>query len=199
MQPSRFNCPQCGDKLAPQFRHSKLIVCQSCNSTIFLEDDAVRLAGKESALIPMMSLLKLNVPFEYQTKTYLPVGHVRYRYDRGYWDEWWVIGNNGAGIWVSVDEGDFAFEKKVKLKEDIRFESLKLGQRIGSWQVTELDRAHCEGFEGELPEIIKVGDTFDYAHLSGPKDALMTLEFPPSGLIAYKGKWIDPFEVKTNG
>lgn len=199
MHSQSFNCPQCGDALARQFRHAKLIVCQSCDSTIFLEDDAVRLAGKQSALTPMMSLLKLNVPFEYQHQTYVPIGHVRYRYDRGYWDEWWVIGGDGKGIWVSVDEGDFAFETEIKLKEDIKYPSLILGRKIGSWIVTELDRAYCEGYEGELPEVIEAGESFDYAHLSGPKGALMTLEFPPSGLVAYKGKWIDPFEVITNG
>jgi len=40
-----MNCPQCGAALALYFKHTKLIQCESCKSSIFLENDAVQSAG----------------------------------------------------------------------------------------------------------------------------------------------------------
>ncbi|MEZ5479329.1 MAG: DUF4178 domain-containing protein [Thiolinea sp.] len=67
------------------------------------------------------------------------------------------------------------------------------------WQVTELNQASCEGFRGELPELITQGEQFDYAHLSGPEAALLTLEYTADASVqAYLGKWVDPFEIRVD-
>ena len=198
MHANQINCPQCGDTLPLKFRHTKLVVCVSCNSTIFLEDDAVRLAGKQSVLPTAPSLLQLQQPFNYQSHSYLPVGHVRYQYDNGFWDEWWVFDKGREGLWVTIDEGDFAFEKPVKAPKNVSFEKLTLDKKVNGWVVTERGKGICDGFEGELPEIIRVGDTFNYVHLSKSNGELLTLEFNDKGVQAYKGKWIDPFEITVD-
>ena len=198
MHSTNINCPQCGDALPLKFRHSKLVVCASCSSSIFLEDDAVRLAGKQSVLPEVPSLLQLQQPFSYRSHSYLPVGHVRYQYDNGFWDEWWVFDNKGEGTWVSVDEGEFAFEKPSKAPNNVSFDDLTLDRKINNWLVTERGHASCDGFEGELPEIINVGDSFDYAHLSKANGELLTLEFSDRGVKAYKGKWVDPFDITVD-
>jgi len=198
MHVTSINCPQCGDTLPLKFRHSKLAVCASCSSTIFLEDDEVRLAGKQSVLPKIPSLLQLQQPFSYQSHSYLPVGHVRYQYDNGFWDEWWAFDNKGEGIWVSVDEGEFAFEKPTKAPTNVSFNDLTLDKEVNNWLVTERGHASCEGFEGELPEIIAVGDSFDYVHLSKKNAEILTLEFSDKGVRAYKGKWVDPFDISVD-
>ncbi len=197
------NCPQCGSALPQQFRYSKLAVCAHCHSTIFLEDQAVRLAGKASVLAEMPSLLQLQLPFRYQEKTYTPVGQVRYRYQGGYWDEWWVIDSAGRGHWVSVDEGDFAFEILMEWQApfpDIR--TLQVGQTLVqqsvTWHITEKQLCQCEGVAGELPEPILPGERMGYVHLSGEHGALITLEYPFQGeACAYRGQWVDPFEIQV--
>ena len=197
------NCPQCGSALPQHFRHSKLAVCGHCHSTIFLEDEAVRLAGKASVLADMPSLLQMGVPFTYQQQTYTPVGLVRYRYQGGFWDEWWVMDNAGEGRWVSVDEGDFAFEIPMQWQApfpDIR--EIQVGKPLRRltqwWQVTEKNLCQCVGVRGELPEAILPDERMGYVHLSGEHGALATLEYPLQGEPrAYQGRWIDPFEIKV--
>lgn len=204
MEPDSLNCPQCGGELPLAFRFTKLIVCEQCDSTIFLEDDGVRLAGTQSTLADLPSLIQLKTPFSYDNTSYLPVGHIRYSYDHGFWDEWWLLDNSGEGKWMSVDEGDFAFEVPHKLQGSIpRLNQLHLDQTLGimgkDWKVTELGRATCEGFRGELPEVIEIGEQFDYVHLSAKDAALMTLEYiSPHQINAYLGKWVDPFEIKAD-
>ncbi|WP_020394089.1 DUF4178 domain-containing protein [Thiolinea disciformis] len=203
MKPKTHNCPQCGNLLPVHFRFSKLTVCAHCGSTIFLEDEAVRLAGKASVLADMPSLLQLRTPFTYQKLTYTPVGQVRYTYKGGFWDEWWVIDSTGMGRWLSVDEGDFAFESPMEWIDPFpNLREVQVGQTIKQrqqeWEITEKNIARCEGIKGELPEAIFPDDKMIYLHLSGNNSALVTLEYPMEGKpSAYQGSWIDPFEIKA--
>ena len=199
MYQNNINCPQCGSALALNFRHSKLRACEHCGSTIFLEDDAVEFAGKQSVLSKEASLVQLQQPFRYKKQSYLPVGHVRYQYEDGFWDEWWVINNAGEGLWVTVDEGDFAFERQVTTPENISFNHFQLGDEMRGWIVTERGHAVCDGFEGELPELVYQGERFDYVHLSKPGGQLFSLEFFEKKTKAFEGNWADPFEIQVEG
>lgn len=204
MQKDTLNCPQCGNALPLAFSFSKLTVCNQCDSTIFLEDQGARLAGTQSTLADLPSLIQLKTPFSYKKISYLPVGHIRYSYGQGFWDEWWVMDNQGEGVWMSVDEGDFAFEHPKKLQGSLpRINQISLDQTVRvmdkDWKVTEIGRATCEGFQGELPEVIEAGEQFDYIHLSAKDAALMTLEFfGPNEVYGYQGQWVDPFDIKVD-
>ncbi len=197
MYKNNINCPQCGSALPLSFRHSKLRVCDYCGSSIFLEDDAVRLAGKQSVPSQEPSLIQLQQPFVYKHQSYLPIGHIRYSYGKGFWDEWWVINNAGQGIWLTVDEGDFAFQKPTKAPKNIHFDQLSIDTKVGDWLVTERGHAVCQGYEGELPELVKEGDEFDYVDLSKRGGKLLSLEFTEQGIKAYKGFWLDPFDIQV--
>lgn len=204
MHSSTINCPQCGDQQSLSFKHTKLTVCSSCGSTLFIEDEQVRLAGKQSVLVDYPSLIQLHHPFTYQRDSYQPVGHIRYTYELGYWDEWWVLDNTGEGKWLSVDEGDFVLERPISIQSGLpNLALLSLEQEYTilnqEWVITELDQAKCVGFTGELPEVIEVGETYDYAHLSGLNGELLTLEFPENQAVrSYMGQWLDPYSIKVD-
>ncbi|MCK5902074.1 MAG: DUF4178 domain-containing protein [Cocleimonas sp.] len=198
MNTHTINCPQCGSDLPLTFRYSKLMLCDHCGSSLFLEDDAVRFAGKQSILPEYPSLLQLKQTFSYLNNTYLPVGHIRYDYEKGFWDEWWVIDNSGEGVWVTVDEGDFAFEREIEPPSPLQFQDLRLDTMFDGWLVTERGHATCEGFEGELPKIVTIGASFDYVDLSKRGGKLFSLEFSDQGIKAAKGIWVDPFEIKVD-
>ncbi|MDQ7084181.1 MAG: DUF4178 domain-containing protein [Sulfurovum sp.] len=196
-----FNCPQCGDSLALHFTHVKLVLCDSCKSTIFLENDATRLAGDSSVLSPEISIIHLNIPFMYAQKQYLPLGKIRYSYGRGFWEEWWLKDSANKEYWMSIDEGDVVLEQSITLdSKPIEWSSLVVGQILwDAWLVTELGTATCEGFEGSLPKYVSKGSAYAYAHLSGKDAQLMTLENANDGLEAYQGKWISLFDIKEMG
>jgi len=192
-----INCPQCGDALPLYIKHTKLVQCPSCKSNIFLEDNAVHLAGDSSVLVPEISILTLNTPFFYKQKSYLPLGKIRYSYGRGFWEEWWVKDTQNNEYWLSIDEGDLALQQKVEVTyPDSLFERLHVGLVTSDeWIVTEFNTAKCEGFEGSLPKKITIGSTYKYAHLSGKGAKLRTLELVENKLEAYEGNWISPFDI----
>jgi len=193
-----INCPQCGDALPLYFAHAKLAQCDSCGSSIFLDDEASRVAGESSVLAPEPSLIELGVTFSYNNKSYLPMGMIRYSYGRGFWEEWWLKDSSDGEHWLSVDEGDIVLEKLVDNEDDATvFGSPAIGQSVGEeWVITEIGIGTCQGFRGSLPKLVEVGQKHKYLHLSGYNARLKTIEISPRGMETYIGKWISPFEIK---
>ena len=192
-----INCPQCADTLPLYFKHTKLLQCNSCKSSIFLENDATKLAGDSSVLAPEISILTLNRAFFYDHKSYLPLGKIRYSYGRGFWEEWWVKDLQNNEYWLSIDEGDLVLQQKTQMHYDNNIvEHLSLGDVLNNeWIVTEVGTATCEGYEGALPKHIAIGSSYKYVHLSGKNAKLLTLEYAQNIIEGYEGKWISPFDI----
>ncbi len=198
-----INCPQCGAALENIVKYTKLIHCQYCDSLIVYEDENYKSAGKIAALSDEPSLLQLHKTFTYENITFTPIGQIRYTHDFGYWEEWFALDSKGEGFWVSVDEGDFAFESSLEtLKRLPKLDTLQLSKKLTlnkqKWIVTELSYGICEGFNGQLPSDITIGERFDYVHLSSPNsNLLMTLEYYEDKTNVFEGIWVDPYEIKV--
>jgi hypothetical protein len=208
--PARFklddrplNCPSCGAPLPRRLRHAKIAVCESCRSIVYLEGAEATFLGSQSALVDYPSLLELDCTYRYDKLLFEPVGMLRYSYGRGFWEEWWCVGDDGGGHWISVDEGDFAMEEPLGTRtglpsfDDIRRQGSAelLGE---AWTLTEVGEASLAGIAGQLPEVIDPRRQFFYLHLSQPGAKLLTLEYddPQGAPELHLGQWIDPFRIE---
>lgn len=192
-----INCPQCGYPLPIYFKWTKLVQCPACKSSIFLEDESIKLIGKSSTLSPEPSLLAIGEPIIIENKSFLPLGKIRYSYGRGFWEEWFLKGESNREFWLSIDEGDFALERPLNIPLPFKdFRELRVGGEYGKYVVTEKNRAECVGFEGELPREVKIGEVYEYAHLSKGGASLVTVEYQDGNLRIFVGEWIDPFKIK---
>ncbi len=199
---SELECPSCGAAVPVRIRLIKLAVCEHCNSTLFLQDDAVIHVGKKSMLTDIPSIIKVGGQYKYRNTTFEAVGRIQFDYGNGLWDEWWVMVNNGEGKWLSVDEGDIVMEVPFKLRGGIAdFSEIQIGQKLKldgkSLTVTEKDRATCVGMQGQLPEPMFPGKLHHYIHLTGAKGIHYTLEYCKGQIKAFKGVWIDPYDIVT--
>ncbi|MGI9511052.1 MAG: DUF4178 domain-containing protein [Geminicoccaceae bacterium] len=199
--PRTFACPNCGAELEARLRTTKLVACNYCDSNVLLEDDAVRLAGKQGVMADYPSLIQMHGNYRYRDWKFMAVGRARFDYGQGFWDEWWVTSGDGEGRWLSVDEGDFALEETVDIEKTPSPFELTPGSRIEigdeSLLVTEQGRALCVGVQGELPEVLEVGDSYSYFHLSGAGGRLYTLEIDRGRAAFHRGHWLDPFEIEA--
>lgn len=206
---STQNCPSCGAAAPPLLKHSKLAVCNYCNSTLFVNDAQVQSAGEKSVLSETPSILTMACRFQMSQWTFEPIGRIRYEYGSGEtagsgdWDEWWVLQSDGKTRWISNDEGEYVVQNKVALQGDPPpYENLVIGTDINLFsqklRVTELNCATCLGVEGQLPEVIKIGDSHRYAHLESAKGVLITAEYDEQDAATFhKGLWVDPFDIKA--
>jgi len=180
-----------------------MVACDYCESTVLLDDEGLRKAGEAGTMAEEPSLIALGQDFTYDGMTLMPVGHARFAYKNGWWDEFWCLDGKGSGAWVSVDEGDIAIELPMKLNEKFSLWDLKLGNTVTvdgeRFRITETETATCEALRGEFPEELERGEEYRYWHLSGPKARLLTLELSDGEFFATEGYWIDPYLLRAEG
>ena len=198
-----LNCPACGASAPVNLKFTKLMVCEHCKTTLFIEDEAVKHAGKKAALIDTPSIFSIGRRYRYRTMYFEPMGRIQFEYGdgTGVWDEWWVMDDSGTGKWISIDEGDIAIETPVEHTEELpECILLKPGQELKllgqTLTVTEVNKASCLSVEGRLPEVIFAGEKHQYAHCSAPGGILFTIECSEDTRQLYKGSWIDPFDIE---
>ena len=141
-------------------------------------------------------MLQLHNPIQIADKNFLPVGKIRYAYGRGFWEEWFLTDNQNQQFWLSIDEGDFVLQQKSNIILPFKNPSaVSVGRKYGKYIVTEKGSGECVGFEGELPETIKLGESHVYLHLSEGKGKLLTLENDGTKNQIFTGEWIDPLTI----
>ncbi|WP_162528310.1 DUF4178 domain-containing protein [Gemmobacter caeruleus] len=194
------SCPSCGDVLAPRFAAAKMITCASCGTTLFLEDDAVRLAGQQGVLHELPAPIQLGQEFLVTGRRLLPVGLLRYDYGRGTWDEYWCLDSHRDGFWISVDEGDLVVQSALPASRAPKLTAPPgLGQTIRfdgrDWDVQEQDSARLIGWRGELPEQVEMGEAHRFVNCAHG-DYLLSGEFWKGGSAWFLGQWIDPYDLR---
>jgi len=195
-----FSCPNCGNIIKPAIDTCQLLICSACNSSIFYDNGNLENHGKMAALADEPSLFQLNHRYKHLDWCFTPIGRVRYDYGEGTWDEFYVLSDNGATNWVSVDEGDVAIEKLVKSNVQVQpFGELRVGDQVTLLNqrltVTEKNTCTLVGAEGQLPFPIEPNDTYDYIDLLGPKSSSFTVEYQKDSVECFKGTWVDPYEI----
>lgn len=179
---------------------TRVVACGYCDTTQIFEDDAFRLAGKQGVMLDVPTLFKLGEAVKIDGRQMTPIGHARFSYGRGWWDEFWCETADGT-IWVSVDEGDVAIERPVPADKVPKSFEAQLGAEITiagvRYRVTEAETAECLAVRGEFPELLEIGETHLYFDLSGPSGEIVTLEQWEDQSAWFYGRWVDPWKVKV--
>ena len=127
----------------------------------------------------------------------MPIGKIRYSYGRGFWEEWFLRDTQNREFWLSIDEGDFVLQQRVKITLPFTNPlAVNVGEKHGKYVVSEKGTGKCVGFEGELPENLKIGESHIYLHLSEGGGKLLTLESTGIKTETFAGEWIDPLTIK---
>lgn len=193
-------CPSCGAPVERHLPYAKLIVCEYCSSSVFLNDGVVENAGQKSVAVDLPSMFSIGIPLQWNSISLTPRGCVTYDWGKGLWQEWWVQANTGEDFWVSVDEGDIVIQRPIELDDLPDYASAEMNQAISlqgqEYKVTERGEASCVSFKGELPEQLEHDEIHQYLHLSY-SSKLITVEYADGEVKAFSGEWIDPFDLKA--
>ncbi len=198
------NCPKCGGGLAPQFARLKMMTCPACGTSLFVQDDQFVLAGDQGVMHDAPMLFALGDTVMLEGMTFRPLGHVRYSYGRGWWDEFWALDERGAGAWISVDEGEVVVQRAL---DPGAWPALAAPAGLGTvitsrgteFRVTEVETAVCDALRGELPDILTVGESHRFVNASDGREGLLSGEFWEGGQAWFAGRWFDPFDLRRVG
>ncbi|VAX42066.1 hypothetical protein MNBD_PLANCTO02-1561 [hydrothermal vent metagenome] len=189
----QFSCPSCGADITAQSQHVNLVICPSCQTSVLVDEKAVKISGKMSLLAVTSGPLFVKGTGTLGKRRFTVLGRVRYGYEAGFWDEWYLSFESGEFSWISEDELNYTFEKRTSLKSSpIDYASATPGDFITigkeKLHIDEKGIAICEGAEGELPFVVEEGEKVPYLDLSSGK-LFATLEYELDGNITlYHGR-----------
>jgi hypothetical protein len=195
-----LTCPNCGHPIPATARKIVMQTCASCDTTLYRQGDALLNAGSAGEMHETPGLFGLGDIVKLGRKAWEVLGHARFSYGRGWWDEFWCEDPTGLGAWVSVDEGDIVIQ--FPLGEDQRpsfTTDVGVGHKFRflgeDFTVIEHGEGSCVALRGLFGERLGIGDSFRYANAQGNDGALLSCERDGSGMSYFIGEWHDPFEI----
>lgn len=195
-----FECPSCGAPVKQSHPGSQVLVCNYCGQTSLVNADTLEALGEKKLLIDYGSSFQIGKSGKYRGRDFLVLGRIRYEYEDGFWDEWYVSYlDDGSTAWVQEDDGSFVmFNQEVKLDKDISLSRVTVGNKYDygkEWNdvfITSKSKAHIQGGEGELPFRIVPGEQADF--IDGIwKGKVLSIELLPVDQYMYVGT---PFHLK---
>ncbi len=183
-----------------QIRHVVMLTCPSCGTTLYLDGTRLENAGASGEMHDAPALFGIGDSVQLDRARIDILGHARFSYGRGWWDEYWGQNEKQTGCWISVDEGDVVLQYPIPRK---RWPQLSARPRLGlpfmydgkDFAVTEIDVAECVALRGAFGEVLEIGETYRFFNAEGSDGALLSGEFWDGGESWFVGYWHDPFEV----
>lgn len=152
---SSFKCPSCGAALPVEHRFVRMVACKYCETVSELTDEGLNPTGKSAKLAPLPTLFRVGQSGKLRGRAFQVLGRVRYGYEEGVWDEWYLAFDDGGAAWLEEDEGEWTLSRVEKLRTPApSFEEARVGSRFDvnglPFFVTERCRARIAGAEGQL-------------------------------------------------
>ena len=196
------SCPSCGAPADDVDRFAAMAVCEYCGGAFYFKDEAVLAMGKMAIMVEYPTPFYIHATGSFRKKEFQIIGRLRYRYAKGFWDEWYLRFDDDTYKWFVEDEMEFSMEEEVKTPENLpAFDMLYPGCPLiidkHNLQVDELDVAKLEGAEGSIPFVITKDTMFQYADAS-QDEYTVTIEYAEDGPEIYQGIWIDKDELKLD-
>ncbi|MFA5140202.1 MAG: DUF4178 domain-containing protein [Elusimicrobiota bacterium] len=192
--PYDARCPSCGAPVTVRSPFARSAPCPHCRTTLWLSREGVEAGPKMSAPTPALSGLWVGAQGKLRGQPFTVVGRVRYKYERGFWDEWFLAGPKDSLVWLSEDEGELCLETEKPLKKTVpAFDQVQAGSMLDldglRFAVEEKDTAVLESGEGELPFKSSPGDKLSYLDGSA-EGSTATLEYDEDGIKLFAGDWL---------
>jgi hypothetical protein len=163
---SSMNCASCGAPVEIVNRFSKVLVCGYCGTHLKVSDGGIEIAGKYPKLADFPSIFQVGSRGTILGKPFTALGRMRYKYQGGHFDEWFVE-YDGDKAWFTEDDGTYTlYTDLFEAVEIPDISTVKAGQNmlVGDKKVMikEKGKAVVEGGEGELFFYVEPGSEVIY-------------------------------------
>jgi len=150
-----LKCPSCGAPLPIEHRFVRMVACQYCDTTSEVTDHGLDPTGKSAKLAPLPTRFRVGQRGRLRGRPFEVLGRVRYGYDEGVWDEWYLAFDDGDAGWLEEEDGQYTLSRREPLRTvPPSFDEARVGTRFdvngAPFFVTERCRARIAGAEGQL-------------------------------------------------
>ncbi len=93
-----------------------MVVCEYCHSMLLRQADSTFVDnGKAAVALEDYSLIQIGTTGRYQNRGFTAIGRFQKEYDRGGWNEWYLLFDDGSDGWLSDSGGQYTI---TQLKEE---------------------------------------------------------------------------------
>ncbi|MFN8533664.1 MAG: DUF4178 domain-containing protein [Dehalococcoidia bacterium] len=199
MEGKTLSCPSCAGPLTIESRFTSLVVCQFCGQTSVVRDTGLDPTGKTAKLTDYASRLRVGGSGTLSGRSFSVLGRVRYRYEDGVWDEWFLRFDDGQPAWLSEDEGEYVLTSKRRLTVPVPpWEQIRVGGTVEvppqRMFVTEKGAGGIVGAEGELSMTAAPGASLRYVD-GNAGGQIVTLTYTDNGITLTVGEPYDFHDI----
>jgi hypothetical protein len=150
-----LKCPSCGGPLPIEHRFVRMVACKYCDTVSEVTDDGLDPTGKVAKLAPLPTRFRVGQHGRINGRGFQVLGRVRYSYEDGVWDEWYLAFDDGDAGWLEEEDGEYTLCRNERLRDAVPpFDQLRVGSQFPAnghpFFVTERCRARIAGAEGQL-------------------------------------------------
>jgi hypothetical protein len=188
-------CPNCGAPVRFLWAQAVQTTCPYCRSLLVRRDLALERVGLQADFPVTGSPIQIGTAGRWRGQSFVVVGRLTYGWERGRWNEWHCLRDDGSSAWLSDAQLEYAMT--VQVHPDGRMPELRnvlVGDAFtwgdGRYEVANILEAHYLGTEGELPftTFAKGNSTFvDLVSDDGRFATVDGTEVPP---LLYLGEYV---------
>jgi hypothetical protein len=194
------SCPNCGATITFRWSSAVQTICPYCKAVLVRRDLDLEKVGMISDLPPTASPIQLGTEGKFDGDAFVVVGRIVYQYERGGWNEWYLLTMRGTGAWLSDAQGDLAISTPAQSSAALpAADALQVGQSYSidgtRFRVASLTHARYAGVEGELPFTTwdKSESLFVDLDSDGTGNGLRfaTIDYSDDAPVAYVGTYVE--------
>lgn len=194
----KANCPSCGAEVQFKSSISVFAVCPFCTSMIVRHDMDLEALGKMAQLPEDLSPIKIGSRGKYAGTHFEVVGRLKVAWSEGYWNEWFIMFEDGKPAWLAEAMGFFMISSEVTEIDKLPpLKILKVGKGYSiipqkTFFVDDIKTTTCIGSEGELPFSGLKGRKATSVDLGTNAGEFANLEYSDQdGVKLYVGKYVE--------
>ncbi|SBT10132.1 conserved hypothetical protein [Candidatus Accumulibacter aalborgensis] len=196
----RATCPSCGAPAAFRSALSIYVVCEFCRSTLLRSGEDLQNLGRMADLLEDSSRLQIGSEGTFGGRHFVIVGRIQMKYDAGFWNEWYILFDNGRSAWLGDAAGEYVVSAQVTVSDPLpAFEALAPEMSLTldgrRFTVTDLETARCISGQGELPFRVAAGYDVNTADLRS-NDRFATIDYSETPPLVFVGQPTNFAELK---
>lgn len=196
------NCPSCGALLPLRDPGLPYSTCEYCQSLIRRQDGTAETVGTVASLPLDVSPIQIGTTFAFDGNRAMAVGRVRWGWQDGSWNEWFLRADDGSAYWLGEAMGTYmltsgcpAVLEVPAIKNFADGNPIAVGAAVnagGKWlTATDVKEAACLGSEGDLPFSTLPGRTMTNVDFRNADGDALSVQRDDDGTTAWLGRWND--------
>jgi Domain of unknown function (DUF4178) len=159
-----LSCPSCGAEVRFRSHAAVMAVCEYCRTGVLKDPGSVGDLGKIAEVLEDYSPIQLGTAGTWNGRPFTVLGRLQLRYDAGFWNEWYLLFDDGETGWLGDASGQFTITAETPMEGALpAFADLSPGHYVAvageRWIAADVRTARCTGGQGELP--FRVGEGWE--------------------------------------